>query len=141
MITGHVPAIRLPPDRADGLLAAAVPARENVAGRRDLDPAPPARRPATAAAASPGPGLGRPGIARDPARRDTESAAPGAALAGHPGDDPALASRYRPPPLGRQVCARQDRQAGDSQEHQGTGPAAGSREPRSPGWAAACDPS
>jgi hypothetical protein len=26
MITGHVPAVRLPPDHADGLLAAAVPA-------------------------------------------------------------------------------------------------------------------
>jgi putative transposase len=42
--------------------------------RRDLDPAPPAHRPATAAAAPPGPGLGGPGIARDIARRDTESA-------------------------------------------------------------------
>jgi hypothetical protein len=41
--------------------------------RRDLDPAPPARRPATAAAAPPEPGLGGPGTARDPARRDTET--------------------------------------------------------------------
>ena len=29
---------------------------------------------------------------------DTESAAPGAAAAGHPGYDPALAPRHRPPP-------------------------------------------
>ncbi len=77
--------------------------------RRDPAPAPPARRPATAAAAPPETGLGGPGTARDPARRDTESAAPGAAAAGHPGHDPALAPRHRPPPLDRQVQARQDR--------------------------------
>src|SRR5882762_5841215 len=41
--------------------------------RRDLDPAPPARRTATAAAAPPETGLGGPGTSRDPARRDTES--------------------------------------------------------------------
>src|ERR1035441_3840203 len=122
MITGHVPAIRLPAVHADGLLAAPVPARGNVAGRRDLDPAPPTRRPATATATPPGPGLGRPGIARGLARRDTESAAPGAALAGHPGYDPALASRYLPPPLGRQVHARQ---AGAPPEHHCPGPPAG----------------
>ena len=44
-----------------------------MADRRDLDPAPPARRPATAAAAPPEPGLGRPGPDRDPAWRDTQS--------------------------------------------------------------------
>src|SRR5690349_23552183 len=52
--------------------------------RRDLDPAPPARRPATAAAAPAEAGLGGPGLDRDPARRDTDSAPPGAAAAGHP---------------------------------------------------------
>src|SRR5712692_9167557 len=98
--------------------------------RRDPDPAPPARRPATAAAAPPEPGLGGPGPAGDPARRDTESAAPGAAAAGHPGHGPALAPRYSPPPLGRQVQARQDRQASHPPEHQGPGPPAGPREPR-----------
>jgi hypothetical protein len=36
-----------------------------------------------------------------------------AAAAGHPGHDPALAPRHRPPPLGRRVRARQDRQAGE----------------------------
>ena len=36
-------------------MAAAIPASRHVEDRRDLDPAPPARRPATAAAASPGP--------------------------------------------------------------------------------------
>ena len=51
-----------------------------MADRRDPAPAPPARRPATAAAAPHEPGLGGPGTARDPARRDTERAAPGLRL-------------------------------------------------------------
>ena len=98
--------------------------------RRDPDPAPPARRPATTAAAPPEPGVGGPGPVRDPARRDTESAAPGAAAAGHPRHHLALAPRYRPPPLGRQVQARQNGQASHPPEHQGPGAPAGSREPR-----------
>jgi hypothetical protein len=44
--------------------------------RRDLDPAPPARRPAAAAAAPPEAELGGPGPARGPARRDTQSPPP-----------------------------------------------------------------
>ena len=44
----------------------------------------------------------------DPARRHTESAAPRTAAADHPGHDRALAPRHRPPPLGRQVRARQE---------------------------------
>ncbi len=55
---------------------------------------------AAAAAAPPETELGGPGPARDPARRDPESAAPGPATAGHPGDHVALAPRHRPPPLG-----------------------------------------
>ena len=66
MITGHVPAVRLPPDHADDIMAAAVPAEGVVEDRRDPAPAPPPRRPATAAAAPPEPELGRPGPARDP---------------------------------------------------------------------------
>ena len=62
-------------------------------------------------------GLGGPGPARGPARRDTESTAPGTAAAGYPGHDRALAPRHRPPPLGRQVHARQDRPASDPPEH------------------------
>src|SRR3984885_5507560 len=50
-----------------------------MADRRDLDPAPPARRPATATAPPP-PDLGGPGTARGPAQRDTQSAAPGLRL-------------------------------------------------------------
>src|SRR5436190_20812162 len=83
------------------------------ADRRDLDPAPPARRTATAAAPPPEPELGGPGPARGPARRGTESAPPWAVAAGHPGHDRALAPRHRRPPLGRQVHARQERPAGD----------------------------
>src|ERR1039457_2697542 len=130
MITDHVLALRLPPDHADGFLGAAGPARGDVEDRGDLDPAPPARGPAAAAAASAETGLGGPGPARCPARRHTESAAPGTAAAGYPGHDRALAPRHRPPPLGRQVRVRQDRPASDPAQHPGTGPAAGSREPR-----------
>ena len=54
----------------------------------------------------------------------------GAAAAGHPGHHAALAPGHRPPPLGRQVHARQGRPAGDPPEHQGPGPPAGPREPR-----------
>jgi hypothetical protein len=82
-----------------------------MADRRDLAPAPPARRPATAAAAPPSPDLGGPGTARGPAQRDTESAAPESAAAGHPGYGPALAPRHRPVPLGRQIQAGHDRPA------------------------------
>src|ERR1017187_10236507 len=111
-------------------MAAAVPAPGDVADRRDLDPASPARRAATAAAVPPEPELGGPDPARGPAWRDTESAAPRAAAACHSRHDPALAPRHCPPPLGRQVHARQDRPPGDPPEHQGPGPAAGPREPR-----------
>src|SRR6266699_611051 len=86
--------------------------------RRDLDPAPPARGPATAAAASSEPELGGPGPDRSPAQRDTHSAPPRDAAAGQPRHDPALAPRPRPPPLGRAVPPRQDRPAGDPPERQ-----------------------
>jgi hypothetical protein len=110
-------------------VAAAVAARGGVEGRRDFAPAPPCHRPAASSGAPPEAELGGPGPARDPVRRDTESASPGAA-AGDLGHDPALAPRHRPPPLGRQVHARQDRPAGDRPEHQGSGPPAGPGEPR-----------
>ena len=101
-----------------------------MADRRDLDPAPPARRPATAAAGPPAPDLSGPGTARGPAQRDTQSAAPGAAAAVHPRHDPALAARHHPPPLGRQIQAWQDRPPGHPPEHQGPGPPASQGEPR-----------
>src|SRR5450631_4351366 len=97
--------------------------------RRDLDPASPAHRPAAAAAAPPETELGRPGTPRDPAQRDTESAPPRAAAAGHPRHDPALAPPHRPPPVGRKIQARQYRPAGDPPEHPGAGPAASPGEP------------
>ena len=43
------------------------------------------------------------------------------------GRRPAWHRDNRPPPLGRQVHARQDRQASDPPEHQGAGPPAGPR--------------
>jgi hypothetical protein len=42
MITGHVPAVRVPPGYAASRVAAAVPASGDVEDRRNLDPAPPA---------------------------------------------------------------------------------------------------
>ena len=74
-------------------------ARREEKDRRDLDPAPSARRPAAAAAAPPGAELGGPGTPGDPAQRDTESPPPWAASAGYPRHGPALASQHRPPPL------------------------------------------
>ena len=73
-----------------------------MAGCRNLDPAPSARCAATAAAAPPAPDLGGPGTARGPTQRDTESAAPGAAAAGHPGHDP----RWRRDIVRRRWAAR-----------------------------------
>jgi len=98
--------------------------------RRDLDPAPPAHRPAAAAAAPPQTELGGPGTSRDPAQRDTESTPPRAAAAGHPGHDPAVARQHRPPPLGRQVHAQQHRPPGHPPEHQDASPPASPGEPR-----------
>jgi hypothetical protein len=112
MITDHVPAVPVPPDHSASRMAAAVPARGGVENRRDLDPAPPARGPAAAAAAPPEAELGGPGPARGPARRDTERPPPGAAACGHPGHHRALAPRHRPAPPGGAVRARQDRPAG-----------------------------
>jgi hypothetical protein len=109
MITDHMPAVPVPPDHLAGRMAAAVPACGDVEDRRDLDPAPPGRGPAAAAAAPPEAELGGPGPARGPARRDTQSAPPRAVAAGHPGHRRALAPRHRPVPLEnriRQVTCR-----------------------------------
>ena len=130
MITDHVPAVRLPPDHAGDRVAAAVAARGGVEDRRDFASAPPSHRPAASSGAPPEAELGGPGPARDPVRRDTESASPGAAAAGHPGHDLALAPRHRRAPLGGAVHAWQVRPPGDPPEHQGSGPPAGPGEPR-----------
>src|ERR1035441_3803336 len=66
MITVHVPAVRVPSGHAASRVAAAVPARGCVENHRDLDPAPPARGPAAAAAAPPEAELGGQGPARGP---------------------------------------------------------------------------
>src|ERR1039458_1670009 len=111
MITDHVPAVGVPPDHATSRTAAASLACGDVEDRRDLDPAPPARRPAAAAAAPPEAELGRPGPARGTAQRDTQSPPPRAAACGHPRDDPSLwprAAAAAPPEaeLGRPGPAR-----------------------------------
>src|ERR1019366_1676089 len=111
MITGHVPAVPVPPDHSACRMAGAVPARGGVENRRDLDPAPPACGPAAAAAAPPEAELGGPGPARGTVRRDTQSPPPRAAASRHPGHDRALAPRHRPAPLGGAVYAWQDRPA------------------------------
>src|SRR5450755_1250004 len=95
-----------------------------------FDPAPPARGPATPAAAPPEAELGGPGPARGTARRDTERPPPPAAASGHTEHDPSPAPRHRPPPLGGAVHARQDRPACHPHEHQGPDPPAGPGEPR-----------
>src|ERR1035441_5649383 len=92
-------------------LLTAVPARGGVEDRRNLDPAPPARGPAAAAAAPPEAELGGPGPARGTARRDTQRPPPWIAASCPPRHDPALAPRHRPPPPGGAVHARQDRPA------------------------------
>src|ERR1039457_5589927 len=130
MISGHVPAVRVPPDHAPSRGAAALPARGDMEYRRDLDPAPPTRHPAAAAAAPAEAEPGGPRTARGPAQRDTQGTPPEAAAAGHPGNDRALAPRHPPPPLGHQVHARQDRPASDPPEHPGPGPPTGPRGPR-----------
>jgi len=73
---------------------------------------------------------GGPSTVRNPARRDTESAARGAAAAGYSRYHPALAPRHRPLPLGGAVHERQDRPTGDPPEHPGPGSPAGAGEPR-----------
>jgi hypothetical protein len=130
MITGHVPAVRVPPDHAASRRAAAVPACGSVENCRDPDPAPPARRPAAASGVPPQAELGGPRPPRDPGQRATESPSSGAAAAGHPGHDRALAPRHPPPALGRQIHARQERPPGHPPEHQGPGSPAGPRKPQ-----------
>jgi hypothetical protein len=76
MIIDHVHAVRVPPDHATSRVAAAVPPGGDVEDRRDLDPAPPARRLAAAADAPPETELGGPGPSRGPAQRDTERPPP-----------------------------------------------------------------
>lgn len=86
MISGQVPAVRVPPDHAASSKRAAVPAQGSEEERRDLDPPPPAHRPATLSAVPPPEAdLGGPGPARDPAQRDTESASWGLRLLVTPG--------------------------------------------------------
>jgi hypothetical protein len=62
MITDHVPAVRLPPDHAGGLMAAAVAAQGGVEDRGDPDGVPSDCRPAAAAAGPAEAELGGPAL-------------------------------------------------------------------------------
>jgi hypothetical protein len=129
MITDHVPKVRLPPDHAGGLVSAAsrreetwktaepLILRHQLAVLRRRSPRRPKLNWADRALLA---ALLR--VIPKARRHD-------AAAASHPGHDPALAPRHRPPPLGRQVQARQDRPAGHPPEHQGAGAPAGPGEP------------
>src|ERR1019366_9103129 len=133
LITGHVPAVRVPPDHATSVGAAAVPARGDVEDRRDLDPAPSARRTAAAAAAPPEAELGGPGPVRGPARRDTQSAPPRIAAAGHPGLRSCAGtatSSGAPGPPGPCTPGPADRPPRHPAEHQGPDQPAGPPESR-----------
>src|SRR6266702_1153908 len=96
-----------------------VSASGDVEERRDPDPAPQARRPATTPAAPPEPELGGPGPDCGPSQPGPQGAPPRAAPSGHTRHGPALAPRHHPPPLGRTVQARQDRPPRHPPERQG----------------------
>src|SRR5690348_18234278 len=128
MITGHVPAVRLLPDHADRRMAAAIPARGGVADHRDLDLAPPARRATAAAAMPPETDLGGPRPARDPARRDPQSAAPRTALLVT--RTPSCAGTATSSAAAGPPSPHAARAAGHPPEHQDPDPPAGPREPR-----------
>jgi hypothetical protein len=86
MITVHVPAVRVHFGHSASRVAAAVPVRGGVEDRRNLDPAPPARRPAAAAA---GP--------RSPTPPTRSGCRPWPPEPERPGQDP----RHRPGPRTR----------------------------------------
>jgi hypothetical protein len=129
MITGHVPAVPVPPDHSASRMAAAVPARGGVENRRDPDPAPPARGPAAAAAAPPEAELGGPGPARGTARRDTKARRQGLRLV----VTPDTIVRWHRDIVRRRQAARSVRGRTGRPvppEYQGPGPPAGPGEPR-----------
>ena len=107
MITGHVPAVRLPADHAAGRVVVVVPAGGILEGRGDTAAASPARGPAAAARVPAEALVGGPGSDRGAARRDPARRASQPADDGDPGYGTALAPRHRSPPLGGKVRHRQ----------------------------------
>ena len=103
MIASRVPALRVPSRRPDARVAAAVRASAGVEGRRDPSAAPPAVGPAAADGGEAEADVDRPGAVRRTAHAHPALTPRRAALVHHPWHDPALAPRYRPPPLGRQI--------------------------------------
>jgi hypothetical protein len=128
MIASRVPALRVPSRRPDTRLAAAVQASAGVEGRRDPSAAPPAGDLAAADGCAAEADLDRPGAVRRAADAHTALMPRRAARVHHPRHDPALAPRYRPPPLGRQVQTEEVRAATDPPPHRPPGAAHGGRQ-------------
>src|ERR1700758_1413760 len=111
MIASRVPAFRVPSRRPDTCVAEAVQASADVERRRDPSAAPPAGGPAAADGGAAEAEVDRPGAVRRAADAHTALMPWRAALVHHPRHDTALAPRYRPPPLGRQVKTEEARAA------------------------------
>ena len=128
MIASRVPALRVPSRRSDTQMAAAVQASADVEGRRDPSAAPPAGGPAAADGGAAEADVDRPGVVRRAADAHPALMPRRAARVHHPRHDPALAPRYRPPPLGRQVQTEEARAATDPPAHRPPGAAYGGRQ-------------
>ena len=128
MIASRVLALRVPSRRSDTHMAAAVQASAGVEGRRDPSAAPPAGGPAAADGGAAEADRDRPGAVRRPAHAHPALTPRRAALVHHPRHDPALAPRYRPPPLGRQIQTEEARAATDPPPRRPPGAAYGGRQ-------------
>ena len=128
IIASRVPALRVPSHRPDTRVAAAVQASVGVEGRRDPSAAPPAGGPTAADGGAAEADADRPGAVRRTAHAHPALTPRRAALVHHPRHDPALAPRYRPPPLGRQIQTEQARAATGPPPHRPPGVAHGSRQ-------------
>ena len=128
MIASRVPALRVSSHRPDTRVAAAVQASVVVEGRRDPSAAPPAGGPAAADGGAAEADVDRPGAVHRAAHTHPALTPRRAALVHHPRHDPALAPRYRPPPLGRQIQTEQARAATGPPPHRPPGVAHGGRQ-------------
>ena len=128
MIATRVPALRVPSRRPDTRVAAAVQASAGVEGRRDPSAAPPAGGPAATDGGTAEADVDRPGAVRRTAHAHPSLTPRRAALVHHPWHDPALAPRYRPPPLGRQIQTEEARATTDPPPRRPPGVAHGGRQ-------------
>jgi hypothetical protein len=121
MITSRVPAFRIPSRRPDTCVAEAVRAPADVERRRDPSAAPPAGGPTAADGGAAEADVDRPGAVRRTAHTHPALTPRRAALLHHPRHDPALAPRYRPPSLGRQIQTEEARATTDPPPHRPPG--------------------